>query len=129
MQLGDKNLAQPVKIKSSGGFKNTETFLLKNRKSLFTDEEIVEIAEKSIELFRKNTPSDTGKTAESWSYEIKEEHNEHVIYINNTNIQNGLNIAILVDTGHATSVGKYVSGKHYIDETINEIYKYINAKK
>ena len=49
--------------------------------------------------------------------------------IANSNIQNGLNIAILVDTGHATPSGRYVSGTHYIDETIKEIYKYIDNKK
>lgn len=118
-----------VKIKQSGTFKNTETFLLKNRKSCFSESDLVDIGEKSIELFRKNTPTKSGKTAESWSYEIKKENNEYVIYINNDNIQNGLNIAILVDTGHATAQGNYVSGTHYIDKTIEEIYEYINKKK
>ena len=122
-------MGRMVNIKKSGNFKNTETFLLNHRGSMFTEEEIIEIAEKSIELFRKNTPTKSGKTAESWSYTIEKEHNQYVIYVNNSNIQNGLNIAILVDTGHATPSGKYVSGTHYIDETIKEIYKYIDNKK
>ena len=118
-----------VKIKQSGDFKNTETFLLSKKKSSFTKEEIEDIAEKSIELFKKNTPSKSGKTAESWTYDISYENNEYVIYINNENVQHGLNIAILVDTGHGTGSGTYVSGKHYIDSTIREIYEYINSKK
>lgn len=122
-------MGRMVKVKKSGNFKNTETFLLNHRESMFTEEEIVEIAEKSIELFRKNTPTKSGKTAESWSYTIEKENNQYVIYVNNSNIQNGLNIAILVDTGHALPSGKYVSGTHYIDETIKEIYKYIDNKK
>lgn len=118
-----------VKVKESGNFKNTETFLLSKKKSAFTKKEIEDIAEKSIELFKKNTPSKSGKTAESWSYEIEYENNKPIIYINNDNIQNGLNIAILVDSGHGTGSGTYVSGKHYIDQTVKEIYEYINSKK
>ena len=118
-----------VKVKESGNFKNTETFLLSHRESLFTEKDIVDIAEKSMELFRKNTPTKSGKTAESWSYTIEKENNQYVIYVNNSNIQNGLNIAILIDTGHGTASGKYVPGTHYIDETIEEIYKYIDNKK
>ena len=32
-----------VNIKKSGNFKNTETFLLNHRESMFTEEEIIEI--------------------------------------------------------------------------------------
>lgn len=118
-----------LKVKNSGSFKNIENYLLKNKKSMFTEEQIINIAEKSIELFRKNTPSNSGKTAESWSYEIINENDKYSIILHNSNIQNGYNIAILVDEGHATQTGTWVSGKHYIDDTIKEILKYIDKMK
>ena len=118
-----------IKVKSSGNFKNTETFLFKHRKSLFSEDEIKQIAEYSLEIFQKNTPSNSGKTAESWSYEIKKVNGKYVIDMHNSNIQNGYNIAILVDEGHALQTGQYISGKHYIDKTIKDIFDYIDKMK
>lgn len=118
-----------IKIKSSGDFKNTETFLLSHKKGYFTDEQMIEIAEKSVELFKKNTPTKSGETANSWSYDIDKSKKNSVINIHNSNIQNGINIAILVDEGHALQTGQYVAGKHYIDQTIKEIFNYINKMK
>lgn len=118
-----------IKVKSKGDFKNTETFLLSHKESQFTEDQIEDIAEESVKLFRNNTPSKSGKTAESWRYEIKKINGEYVIDLHNDNIQNGFNIAILVDSGHATSDGHWVSGQHYIDQTIKDIFKYINKMK
>lgn len=118
-----------IRVKTIGSFKNTENYLLKHKKSMFTEEQIKEIAEYSLELFEKNTPTKSGKTAESWSYEIKEHNGKYVIDMHNSNIQNGYNIAILVDEGHALKTGRWVSGEHYIDQTIKDIFKYIDKMK
>lgn len=123
-------MSKSLHVTSTGDFNNIETYLLKHRKSMFSEKDIENIAEKSIELFRENTPSKTGKTSESWFYSIEKESNDrYVIVIHNDNIQNGLNIALLVDSGHATATGNYVAGKHYIDETIQQIYTYVNNYK
>lgn len=118
-----------IKVKTTGNFKNTEKYLLSHKKSIFTDEQIIDIAEKAIQLFKENTPSKSGKTSESWFYEIRKINGEYVIDINNSNIQNGYNIAILVDEGHAVYGGGWVSGTHYIDQTIKDIFKYVNKMK
>lgn len=118
-----------MKVKSSGNFKNTETFLLNHRKSLLSEEQLVQIAEKGTSMFENNTPSKSGKTAKSWGYYITEENKLKIINFTNSNIQNGINIAIIIDTGHATVSGSYVSGTHYIDKTIKDICKYINKLK
>lgn len=116
-----------IKVKTSGNFKNTEKYLKTHEKSAYTEDQIYQIAEKAVELFAKNTPSSSGKTSESWSYEVVQHNGEYIIELHNSNIQNGYNIAILVDEGHATKSGNYVSGKHYIDHTIKEIFKYIKT--
>lgn len=118
-----------IKVKTKGNFNNTETFLISHRTSLFTDEDLFIIAEYGLQKFKDNTPSKSGKTSESWSYEIINTKKGRAIDYKNSNIQNGLNIAILVDTGHATAQGKWVSGTHYIDETIDDICSYIDKKK
>ena len=118
-----------IKVKVKGDFNKTELYLLQHRKSLFTETEIMQIAEYGLEKFKQNTPSKSGKTAESWSYEIIETKDGRAIEYNNSNIQNGLNIAILVNVGHATAQGKWVAGTHYIDETVDDICSYIDKKK
>lgn len=117
------------KIKTKGDFKNTETFLLSHKESAFTMDQIIDIANESLKIFKYNTPVESGKTAESWRYEINKINGEYIIDFHNDNIQNGINIAILVDSGHATSDGRWIAGKHYIDQTIKDIFKYINKIK
>jgi len=116
-----------MKVKSRGDFKNTETFLLNHKISYFTDKQLEDIAVKSVSIFKKNTPSKSGLTADSWSYEIDNSKNKQAIIIHNSNIQNGYNIAIIIDEGHATPSGKWVAGKHFIDKSIKEIVNYINS--
>lgn len=115
-----------IKVKTKGHFKNTEQFLETNSKSIYTEDQIYQIADVGLELFSKNTPSSSGKTANSWTYEIIKKNGQYSIIYHNTNIQNGYNVAILVDEGHATSSGKRIPGTHYIDHTIKEIFNYIN---
>lgn len=118
-----------IKISQKGNFKNTETYLKSHKKSVFTYEQILDIANVSVELFKKNTPSKSGETANSWSYTIDNDKGKYLIIIHNNNIQNGYNIALLIDEGHALSTGQYVPGKHYIDNTIKEIFKYVDSIK
>ena len=60
--------------------------------------------------------------ANGWSYEIKQDRKGLTIYFNNSYTENGANIALIVDIGHGTSTGKWVSGKNYIKEPIQEAY-------
>lgn len=134
MPLEDKNLIledkiMGVRIKIKGSFKNTEKYLKSHQDSAFTEQQIYQIADYALELFKKNTPTSSGKTANSWSYEIVKKNGKYSIFMHNSNIQNGYNIAILVNDGHATSDGHYISGTYYIDQTIKEISKYIDTLK
>lgn len=68
------------------------------------------------------TPHDTGKTAESWYYEIENKNGSATISFCNSNIQNGVNIAIVLQYGHATKGGGWVQGKDYINPAIRPIF-------
>lgn len=116
-----------IKVKLKGSFKNTEKYLDEHPSSIFTKEQIYEIAEKALELFQKNTPTSSGKTAMSWSYEVKQHNGSYEIIMHNSNIQNGYSIAILLNDGHATASGKYISGTHYIEDTMKDIFKFIDS--
>lgn len=71
------------------------------------------------------TPKDSGVTASSWEYEIKRTKDSVSIVFNNTNIQNGVPIAIILQYGHATNNGGWVEGIDYINPAIKPIFERI----
>lgn len=68
------------------------------------------------------TPVDTGLTASSWYYEITNENGKATITFNNSNIQNGVPIAVILQYGHGTRNGGWVQGRDYINPAIQPIF-------
>ena len=75
-----------------------------------------------VEALSQATPVDTGLTASSWNYEILRSRNGFTLRFNNTNIQNGCMIAIILQYGHGTRNGGYVAGRDYINPAIQPIF-------
>ena len=68
------------------------------------------------------TPVDSGKTASSWSYEIQHKNGSVTISFYNSNIQNGVPIAIILQYGHGTRNGGWVQGRDYINPAIQPVF-------
>lgn len=68
------------------------------------------------------TPVDSGLTANSWYYEIKNEKGSVTISFFNSNIQNGVPIAVILQYGHGTGTGGWVQGRDYINPAIRPIF-------
>ena len=68
------------------------------------------------------TPHDSGNTAAAWSYEITDDGNEVSISFLNSNINKGVNIAIILQYGHGTGTGGYVAGRDYINPAIRPVF-------
>ena len=68
------------------------------------------------------TPVDSGKTANSWYYEIKRQNGFVSIEFKNANINKGVNIAIILQYGHGTGTGGWVQGRDYINPAIQPIF-------
>lgn len=68
------------------------------------------------------TPVDTGLTAKSWYYEIENLKGMARISFCNSNIQNGVPIAIILQYGHGTGTGGWVEGRDYINPAIQPIF-------
>ena len=68
------------------------------------------------------TPVDSGKTANSWYYEIEHSKGSSSISFYNSNIQNGVPIAIILQYGHGTGTGGWVKGRDYINPAIQPIF-------
>ena len=68
------------------------------------------------------TPSESGKTANSWTYEIQNGGGGSRITFSNTNINNGVNIAIILQYGHGTGTGGWVEGRDYINPAMRPVF-------
>ena len=68
------------------------------------------------------TPRDSGLTASSWYYEIENQNGSARIIFKNSNINEGVPIAIVLQYGHGTGTGGWVEGRDYINPTIQPIF-------
>lgn len=68
------------------------------------------------------TPVESGLTAASWNYKIERQNGSVSIVFNNTNINNGVPIAIILQYGHGTGTGGWVQGRDYINPAIQPVF-------
>ena len=68
------------------------------------------------------TPVDSGKTADSWYYEVKRQNGSATISFYNSNVNEGVPIAIILQYGHGTGTGGWVEGRDYINPAIQPIF-------
>lgn len=82
-----------------------------------------ECGQQGVEALASATPKRTGKTAASWSYEISKTDSGWAVTWNNSNINKGVNIAIIIQYGHGTGTGAYVQGIDYINPAIRPVFE------
>lgn len=116
-----------VVMKQSGSLKNFEGFLYKNRKRRLY-QLLNEYGKQGVELLRDATPVDTGKTATGWDYEIEVNSQGVSLYWVNSNVNEGVPIAILIQYGHATRKGTYVQGVDYINPALRPLFESMGEK-
>ena len=105
-------MSRVIEMRQSGDFKKNLTFLTNLRKKSIRP--ILEkYGQKGVEALAEATPKATGKTAASWSYEIKMEKTGAVLSWKNANIVDGVPIAVILQYGHGTRNGGYVQGVDY----------------
>jgi len=108
-------------LSSSGSFDNTFAFLkAMENANLFAGLE--SIAQTGVNALSSMTPVESGLTASSWGYEIENDQDSVKITWTNNNIEDGVNIAVILQYGHATGTGGYVSGYDYINPAIQPIF-------
>lgn len=108
-----------------GSTKRTQTFLQNLLDGNFMAG-LEPLAQRGVDALASATPQDSGKTATSWTYQIKQSRGGlTTIAWENTNVNNGANIAILLQYGHGTGTGGYVAGYDYINPAIRPIFDQI----
>ena len=110
-----------MRITCSGDLSKTMKFLnrLQNKEYLNI---LAKYGQKGVDILRASTPVETGKTANSWYYEIEQDRDVTNISWCNRNVNDGVVIAAIIQYGHGTGWGGYVSGTDYINPAMKPIF-------
>ena len=104
-----------------GDFSSTIRFLKKAQKIDYLGI-LNKYGKAGVAALSSATPVDTGLTASSWYYETSNSGGLAKISFWNSNIQNGVPIAIILQYGHGTGTGGWVEGRDYINPAIQPIF-------
>lgn len=110
-----------ISFRQKGDFSNLTHFLEK-AKNVFHVGDLDRYGREGVAALASATPVDTGKTASSWYYEIEHKDGSAVISFHNSNVQNRVPIAIILQYGHGTGTGGWVDGRDYINPAIRPVF-------
>jgi hypothetical protein len=114
-----------VTLKVTGNFNNTEK-LLNRLKGLKIGDILQKYGQLGVEALRAATPEATGLTAESWGFEVSTTGgNSYTITWTNSHENEGVNIAAIIQYGHGTGTGGYISGRDYINPAMRPVFDQI----
>lgn len=110
-----------IRVKQRGNFKHIEGFFRKVKEKKFK-EKLEQCGREGVAALAAATPIDTGLTAASWTYEIHYSAERYSIIWVNSNVNNGVNIALILQYGHGTRNGGYVKGIDYINPALKPVF-------
>lgn len=110
-----------IGFRQKGDFSKTKNYF-KNVQKAVRMGAFDQYGKEGVAALSAATPVDTGLTSRSWSYEVVQEPNSVSIVFRNSNVQNGVPIAIILQYGHATRNGGWVEGRDYINPAIQPIF-------
>lgn len=116
-----------ISFRQKGDFSNLTNFLERS-KELVKVGDLNKYGQEGVAALSAATPVDTGVTANSWSYKITRKDGSISISFYNSNIQNGVPIAIILQYGHGTKNGGWVEGRDYINPAVRPIFDKIVNK-
>lgn len=111
-----------IQLRGHGNFKHLDNFFERAKEGLYISK-LDEYGRKGVEALRAATPVDTGMTANSWYYTIERTRNSVSLSFYNSNVHNGVPIAIILQNGHATRDGGWVEGIDYINPSIRPLFE------
>ena len=110
-----------IKFRQKGDFSKLTRFLEKAKETVHLGD-LDKYGREGVAALASATPVDSGLTADSWRYEITNKQGSAKITFYNSNIQNGIPIAIILQYGHGTRNGGWVQGRDYINPAIQPIF-------
>jgi hypothetical protein len=113
-----------ISVKVKGDFRKLDKFFERMASAVKLGK-LDRFGRDGVAALQSVTPVDTGNTRDSWSYRIVHQPGRVKIQFLNSNIQNGVPIAIVLQMGHGTGTGGWVEGKDYINPAIRPVFDQI----
>ena len=113
-----------ISIRQKGDFSKLTSYLEKV-KGVVNLSALDKYGRAGVAALASATPVDTGLTANSWYYKVENNKEMAKLSFHNSNIQNGVPIAIILQYGHGTGTGGWVEGRDYINPAIQPIFDQI----
>lgn len=110
-----------LKVSTSGSFDGLEKFVKRIQNGSHF-EILNKYGEMGVEALSAATPIESGETARSWRYTIKRTFRTYTIYWSNDHVEQGTNIAIILQYGHGTGTGGWVEGRDYINPALRKLF-------
>lgn len=110
-----------ITVKQSGDFSKSIAFLGK-AKDISQMIDFDRYGQEGVNALSSATPIDSGLTATSWYYKIIRRNTSISLNFYNSNVQDGVPIAIIIQYGHATKNGGWVEGRDYINPAVQPIF-------
>mgnify|MGYP006877578577 FL=1 len=117
----------PIKMTTTGSFKKTRRFL-KHASDKKILKSLRKYAREGVVALMSATPIDSGSTASMWRYEIAYADGSARINWVNDNVNDGVNIALILQLGHGTGTGGWVEGRDYINPAIQPVFDEMTNK-
>ena len=113
-----------ISFRQKGDFSKLTSFLERAKETVHLGD-LNKYGRQGVAALASATPIDSGETASSWYYKIKNNKESATITFYNSNVQNGVPIAIILQYGHGTRNGGWVEGRDYINPAIQPIFDQI----
>ena len=113
-----------ITFTQKGDFLQTKK-TLKNLEKISADKILNKYGSIGVSALSSATPIDSGQTASSWYYEIESSRGRSSIVFKNSNLNAGVNIAIILQYGHGTGTGGWVQGIDYINPAMKPVFEKI----
>lgn len=110
-----------IRFTHKGDFSKLNRFL-ERAKNVVKMGDLDKYGRAGVAALSSATPVDSGKTADSWYYEIERQNGRATINFLNSNVNQGVPIAIILQYGHGTGTGGWVEGRDYINPALQPIF-------
>lgn len=116
-----------ITLVQKGNFKKTNSFIEKALEFIRLGE-LDKYGRQGVKALAEATPIDSGETSQSWYYKIERHKSSVSIVWCNSHVENGCNIAVILQYGHGTRNGGWVQGRDYINPAIQPLFDEIADK-
>lgn len=111
-----------ISVSSSGSWDDTENWLRKMSQGPSVFQSLEHFGQAGVAALSAATPVESGETAAAWFYEIIQKNGSWSIVWGNNHVEDGRQIAVLLQYGHGTRTGGYVAGQDYINPALAPIF-------